>query len=429
MYQPQRPTSIHLPARVRHTGRLGRLFAPWLLAGVMSLPAGAAETSVLVNSAASPADELAYALALDGTRVATGSPGEGDNIGAAYVFECAALPCAEPVRVAPNDLVAGNQFGAVVSLSGDTLAVTAPGQIPGAIYVFVRQGLVWVQQARLTASNGVAGDRFGKSASLNGDYLAVAADRGSAQAGTVYVFVRNGSMWSQQAQLTATDAAVGDQFGSSVSLSGNSVLIGAPLKASGVAGSFANGAAYVFVRNLTTWSQQAKLQAQVGSSAAIFGAAVSLDGDRALIGAPLDANRAGSAYVFQRSGSTWSQQTQLTSATALAGDRFGWSVAVTGNTALVGAPYAQFSCGATSVFRFDTTGWVAGSGASPRTSILGDLAGWSVAASGGRWVVGAPGHAGDTDHSGAAYWFDAVATLFKDGFDNPGNAACVDPGV
>lgn len=384
---------------------------------------GAAETAVLANPSSVRGDELSYTLDVDGTRIATGSPGEASATGAAYVFDCAPRPCAAAVRVAAPDLAGGDRFGAAVALSGDTLAVGAPGQVPGAVYVFVRSGSTWLQQAKIQPDGGTDSEGFARMLALDGNRLVVAAAIADKRTGAAYVFDRSGTAWAQQARLGASDAAAGDGFGRSIAVSGDTVLVGAPLKAAG-AGHFANGAVYAFVRNASAWPQQAKLVAQSSMDGDGFGSALALEGDRALIGAPRAANQAGSAFVFERAGSAWSQQAQLVAAAGDAGDNLGWSVALSGNTAIAGAPYAFGSCGMSYRFVHSGSTWSEAAGSSVGTSVDGNLAGWAVAADQGRWVVAAPGNNGPLQHIGVAYWFDAVDSVFGDGFDASGTVAC-----
>ena len=156
-----------------------------------------------------------------------------------------------------------------MALSGDTALVGACEQDrrrqdhAGAAYVFTRSGTSWSQQAELTASDAAANDNFGSSVALSGDTALVGAyDKtvgGKRGAGAAYVFTRSGTSWSQQAELTASDAAAGDWFGNSVALSGDTALVGAYGKT--VGGQNSAGAAYVFTRSGTSWSQQAELSA------------------------------------------------------------------------------------------------------------------------------------------------------------------------
>jgi hypothetical protein len=250
-------------------------------------------------------------------------------------------------------------FGYSVSLSNDGQTALVGSHFDdtltradaGSAFVFVRNGSSWSLQAKLTASDAGASDLFGCSVSLNGDgnTALVGAFRddttGGTDAGSAYVFVRNGSTWSEQAKLTASDGAATNLFGNSVSLSsdGNTALIGSYQYDS--PGKVNVGSAYVFVREGTSWSQQTQLTAADGIANDYFGCSVSLSGDGnfALAGTYQDdqpgAANAGSAYVFVRSGSSWSQQTRLTASDGAADDYFGFAVSLNsdGTTALVGA--------------------------------------------------------------------------------------------
>jgi hypothetical protein len=159
------------------------------------------------------------------------------------------------------------------------------------------------------------------------------------QPGAAYVFVRSGTMWSPQAKLLADDGgAEGDGFGGSVAVAGDTAVVGAHGRAD--KGEW-SGAAYVFVRSEATWSQQAKLLADDGAEDDRFGASVAVAGDTAVVGAPgrIDKGRwLGAAYVFVRSEATWSQQAKLLADGGAEGDNFGDSVAVAGDTDVVGAP-------------------------------------------------------------------------------------------
>ena len=151
--------------------------------------------------------------------------------------------------------------------------------------------------------------------------------------GAAYAFVRSGITWSQQKELTASDGAAGDRFGISVAVSGDTAVVGAPQQ------DFAlKGLAYVFVRSGITWSQQQELTASDGADGDYFGGSVAVSGDTALVGAPqYAAATKGAAYAFGRSGITWSQRQKLTASDGVAQDSFGSSVAVSGETAVVGA--------------------------------------------------------------------------------------------
>src|SRR5262249_11932887 len=146
----------------------------------------------------------------------------------------------------------------------------------GSAYVFTRSGSTWTQQQKLTANDGAANDQFGSAVAVSGDTVAVGAYEddvgGQADAGSAYVFVGSGTTWTQQAKLTANDGGGSNQFGSAVAVSGDTVAVGANQDT--VGGQVVSGSAYVFVRNGTTWTQQQKLTASDAASTDIFGSAV-----------------------------------------------------------------------------------------------------------------------------------------------------------
>ncbi|MBI4701376.1 MAG: hypothetical protein HY744_09490 [Deltaproteobacteria bacterium] len=179
------------------------------------------------------------------------------------------------------------------------------GDYSGSAYVFVRSGATWTQQAKLLASDGAAGDEFGDSVSLSGDTALVSAfgdDNKSQDYGSAYVFVRSGAIWTEEAKLIASDGAKEDRFGDSVSLSGDSALVSASGDDNKGQDS---GSAYVFLRTGASWAQEAKLLASDGAAKDFFGCSVSIGGDTALVGARYDDDKggdSGSAYVFRAVG-------------------------------------------------------------------------------------------------------------------------------
>lgn len=229
-------------------------------------------------------------------------------------------------------------FGTSVSVDGDTALIGAPGDDGnnGSVYVYTRSGTNWTQQQKLTASDPGVYKSFGVSISLNGDTALIGADDYPPldNSGAAYVFIRTGTTWTQQAKLLASDGVAGDWFGYSISLVGDTALVAAPGKNS------YTGSAYVFTRTGTTWTQEAKLLASDGKTGYNFGLSVSLSGDTALIGRwanGLSTNDSGSAYVFTRTSTTWTQQKELVGSDSRPGDSFGYSVSLNGDTAIVGA--------------------------------------------------------------------------------------------
>ena len=317
---------------------------------------GAAWTIEATLNAADGAtnDSLGAAAAISGDTIVLGAPGKtvGANPfqGAVYVFTRSGSVWTQQAKLLASDGAIGDSFGCSVSIFGDTVVVGAYSKASGgnfnqgAAYVFTRTGSVWSQQAKLGAADGAANDFFGLAVSAGLDTVVVGASSksvsGNLAQGAAYAFTRSGTVWSQQAKLVANDGAAGDSFANSVSLSGNTVLIGAQYKAAGP--NEYQGAGYVFARAGVAWTQQAKLVASDGAAFDYLGSSCVLSGDTAIVGAPNQTvggiAAQGSAYVFTRSGSTWSQQSKLLENNGLGGDAFGTSVALAGNVAVGGAP-------------------------------------------------------------------------------------------
>jgi FG-GAP repeat len=326
-------------------------------------------------------------------------------------------------KLEASDPAAGDGFGNSVAISGKTVVVGAPGNVgggagiaQGSAYVFVRSGGVWSQQQKLEAADAAANDVFGFSVAISGETIVVGAvgDDGAAGSGqgSAYVFVRSGGVWSQQQKLEASDAAAFDNFGFSVAISGKTIVVGAVGDA-GATGIF-QGSAYVFVRSGGVWSQQQKLEASDAAALDFFGNSVAISGETVVIGAFRDAGAAGSfqgsAYVFVLSGGVWSQQQKLEAADAAAGDQFGFSVAISGETIVVGAVgdagAAGSSQGSTYVFVRSRGVWTQQQKLEASDAAAFDVFGSSVAISGKTIVVGAQGDGGAAGiQQGSAYVF------------------------
>ncbi len=298
-------------------------------------------------------DEFGYSLALDGDTALVGARSDdsaaASGLGSAYVFTRSGTHWSQQAKLVAGDGVIDDNFGTAVALSGDTALVgAAQGDAAvadtGAAYIYVRSGNSWTQQAKLPATDQSLFDNFGQSVALSIDTAVVGAPGDDdffvgTDAGSVYVFTRSGSTWSQQAKLTGDNGSSSPQLGWAVALSGDTVLAGAPMEDS-AAGTNA-GAAYVFTRSGNSWSRQTKITTGDGAFAQ-FGYSVALLNNTALIGANLDNIvffDEGAAYVFVRVGSIWNQQAKLTQNIDESFQEFGHSVALSGGTAMVGAPF------------------------------------------------------------------------------------------
>ena len=293
-------------------------------------------------------DIFGYSVALSGDTALIGAMYDGDNgvhSGSAYIFTRTGTTWTQQQKLLASDGVTDAQFGISVALDGDTALIGANrdddnGIKSGSAYVFTRNGTTWTQQAKLLASDGEAEDRFGFCVALNGDtaFIGSEDDDNGNVSGSAYVFTRTGTSWAFQQKLLPSDGAALDWFGFSISLDGNTALIGAWLDDDNGVDS---GSAYIFTRTGTTWTQQQKLLASDGAAGDQFSAyAVSLHGDTAIIGAYNDDDNganSGSAYVFTHTGTTWKQQQKITASDGAANDWFGASVALFGDTVLIGS--------------------------------------------------------------------------------------------
>jgi hypothetical protein len=330
-----------------------------------------------------------------------------------------------------TDTTSPDNFGISVAVDGDTAVIGARWdkhsglQEAGSAYVFTRSGTTWSQQAKLTAGTDAAVTvQFGHSVAIDGDTVVIGAiyddQPGEDNCGAAYVFTRSGTTWSQQARLVAGDATADDWFGNSVAIDGDTAVIGA--YADDPAGTPNAGAAYVFTRSGTSWSEQAKLIAGDPGYSADFGLSVAVSGDTAVIGTPENNNvggtNAGAAYVFTRVGTSWSEQAKLLAGDAADDDRFGWSVAVFGDTAVIGARNDDHAgggdAGSAYVFTRSGTSWSQQAKLTAGDAAGNDFFGWSVAVDGDIAVIGATGNDAGAPQAGSAYLFRRSGTKWSE---------------
>ncbi len=405
-----------------------------------------------------------------------------DDAGATYPMTID--PLAQQAYLKASNTEADDRFGCAVSVSGDTAVIGAYREDSnatgvngsqgnngatdsGAAYVFVRSGTTWSQQAYLKASNTEADDRFGYAVALSGDTVVVGAycedsnatgvdgnqgSNGATNSGAAYVFVRNGTTWSQQAYLKASNTDASDFFGRALAVSGDTVVVGADgedSNAKGVNGDQSDdsatgaGAAYVFTRAGTVWSQQAYLKASNTSAADGFGCSLSIAEDSLVVGAYAEDSVvviSGAAYVFVRNGATWSQQAMLKASYLDHSDEFGFSVALSGDILVVGAFHEDSNAtgvngdesndnakdsGAAFVFVRSGATWAQQAYLKASNTDAGDYFGYAVAVSGEVVVVGALGEdssatgvngdEGDNSavESGAAYMYQRIGGIWR----------------
>ena len=299
-------------------------------------------------------DKFGQSVSISGDYAVAGANFDDDNgtdAGSAYVFTRTGTSWMQQAILLPSDGTGFAWFGYSVSISGDYTVVGASqdddnGTASGSAYIFKRSGTSWAQEAKLLplkldgTSDGAADDHFGQSVSIDGDYAVVGAywhDDNGSNSGSAYVFIRSGTSWTQEAKLLPIGGAAEDFFGTSVSISGDYIVVGAELNDDNGSNS---GSAYVFKRSGTSWAQQDKLLPSDGAMDDNFGQSVSISGDYAVVGASSNndnGSNSGSAYLFKRTGTSWAEVTKLLAFDAAADDKFGISVSISGDCTIVGA--------------------------------------------------------------------------------------------
>ena len=394
-------------------------------------------TNDLTASDGKAGDYFGYAVALssDASVALVGAPfrtiNKARGAGAAYVFTRGPSGYTQAAEVVPTDGSAGDGFGFSVALSADgTVALIGAeshtvkkASQAGAVYVFTGSGSTYTQEAELKASGGASGDAFGYSVALAADgSTAFIGAPGRQDGGAAYVFSHVGSTYKQSQQLTDPGAVTGDGFGSSVAVStdGSTLLAGSPY--STVNGS-QTGAAFVFSRTGSAYTQIAELSPTDGMDSDGFGSAVALsaDGSTALVTAPFHSASSGpaqgAAYVFLLSAGSYAQTAELTAADGAEVDNFGSSAALSadGTIALIGSPLHAINNvsgeGAAYVFSQENGSYVQTVELTPPTGAEGDGTGSSVAVSadGKAAMVGAPYHLASRNRGGTVYDFVNLA--------------------
>ena len=409
-------------------------------------------------------DNFGYSVSIDGDTMVIGAYQDDDpsmyplGIGSAYVFVRDKDGWTQVAKLTADDGAEYDNFGSSVAISGDTVVIGAHNDDEsihapnvGSAYVFTRNTAGdltsgWTQIAKLTADDGSQHDNFGSSVAISGDTIVIGVhndDDYDPQSGSVYVFTRDTagdltSGWTQHVKLTASDAAGYEYFGISVSIDGDTMVTGAAEFTRD------NGSAYVFTRDTagdlsSGWTQVAKLTANDGAVDDLFGYSVSISGDTIVIGAYKDSDNgtwSGSAYVFTRNtagnlASGWTQVAKLTASDAASGDLFGYSVSISGDTMVIAAYYNDdngTNSGSAYVFTRNTagnlaSGWTQVAKLTASDGAAYDYFGFSVSISGDTVVIGAYQDDDNGSNSGSVYVFNNAKTWVQVGNDIDGEAA------
>ncbi|MCG6168932.1 putative Ig domain-containing protein [Leptospira sp. FAT2] len=314
---------------------------------------------------------LGVSVGISNDTIVAGAYGDTAFSGAAYVFRKVGTTWSQEAYLTAPLRTNSDVFGISVAISGDTIVIGAPLEdsnqnfisttassneslvSSGAAYVFRRSGATWNFEAFLKPSNADANDSFGRFVAIDGDTIVVgspreasldptiqsgsnaSSDNSGTNVGAAYVFRRVGTTWSQEAYLKAQNPAANDRFGSEIGISGDTIIVGISQDDAGFANS---GAAQIFTRVGTTWTREAFLKASNANASDQFGVSVGISGNTVIVGAFGQSANEGAAYIFERTGNNWSEIAILKAPNAEANDQFGKAVAIYGDTVAIASP-------------------------------------------------------------------------------------------
>jgi uncharacterized repeat protein (TIGR01451 family) len=325
------------------------------------------EQNKLIAPDADDEDYLGTAVAAWGNYIAAGVPydWDGSNIGAGsvYLFESNNYIWNKPRKLEPSDGEPEDEFGLSLAMQDEFLFIGAPGhsQRRGAVYVFERRDGVWVQAQKLVASDGSSGHAFGSSISLFGEILAIGAPSASSSRGAVYVFRAGEGIWTQDQKLVAPDSATGDAFGASIAMTEGTLAIGARLDDLIVVGDN-RGSVYTFGASGSDFVSTGKLTLSDSRASDEFGASLAFGGSELLVGAPFrdlgtSDDNAGMVYRFRRESGSWALAGSISEPEGTPRAGFGSSIAARASTLLIGAPFANNTTGFALHFEMDND-WI-----------------------------------------------------------------------
>lgn len=380
----------------------------------------------LIASDGSPDAHFGYSVAMSGDYAIVGAYGD-DETGAAYIFKREGTSWTEQAKLRkPFPRSSDDKFGYSVDIDGDYAIVGAYGSSDGrgAAYVFKREGASWTQRTELRSSSIGSYDYFGISVSISGSYAVVSSPWDDSDTeeyhnrnfGSIYMFMWDGISWAQQAKLYASDGRQDIYFGRLVSISGNYAIV-----TTVISGSYGSPL-YILEHNSTGWAEQVKLMPPNGPVMDAFGRSISISGDYIVIGAHLDdindQNDVGSVYVFKRENTIWSEQAKVTSLDSESFDHFGSSVSIKGNYIIIGAPddndnYTGRDSGSAYIFDLDGAEWKQRAKLTALDAAYDDFFGTSVAIDGDYAIVGAPGDDDKGVYSGSVYVFKRIGSVWS----------------
>lgn len=306
------------------------------------------EVEKLIASDATNDDVFGFDVSISNNIAVIGAPGDDDNgsySGSAYIYRFDGSMWIEEAKLLASDGLGGDDFGGSVSISGETVVIGAKADdendmyTVGSAYIFRFNGKQWIEEAKLTASDQSQDSWFGNCVSISGETVVIGAYGDSDDIGAAYVYRFDGNSWIEEVKLTASDGEEGDLFAKSVAISGNTIIAGAH-EDSGI--EMYSGTAFIYRYNGKQWLEETKLLASDGEYEDRFGLSVAISGNVAIVGAelnigdPTPGTGEGAAYIYRSSGGGWAEESKLYRNGSDLGDGFGISVSISGDTVLVG---------------------------------------------------------------------------------------------
>jgi hypothetical protein len=383
----------------------------------------------ITDSNPSQNDQFGFSVAISGDYAIVGAPEKTVNgftsAGAAYIYFWDGANWEQQKILTIIDPVQGDEFGCSVAISGDYAIVGARWRTEnttsstGAVYIYIRSETDWTKQSIITGSTVTQNEQFGWSVAISGDYIIVGVPKkdifGFIDAGIVYMYIRDGLNWTEQQIIISINAAQYEQFGYSVAISGDYAIIGA---VGTTVGNVAyTGSAYVYFWNGTDWTNEEQLIADVRGTSDLFGWSVAITSGYAIVGAPGKNTNTGAAYIYIMSGiNNWTLQKTLTANTPAQNDKFGHSVSISGDYAIVGVIRENVNvvtdAGAAYIYFWNGTEWTEQKILTITTPVTNDQFGNSVAISGDYVIVGAIGKTVNSIIDAGAVYFNDGSTKY-----------------